>query len=138
MVKKEPVKKRRYGLKPRGNKDASCPFCGKILERPHTIEQTKLSGFTGGSCLCGAIFIFDESGSHGGEAIVEVMTAGCGGDWDKAWSLEPEVDYNQISLSYDANMHRISEPGDSYQPAGKLYFFIIIQESETNKLNSAY
>ncbi len=126
MTEEKPGKKRRYGLKPRGNKEASCPFCGTMLERPHAVEQTRLNGFQGGSCVCGAIFIFDENGNHGGEAIVEVMTAGCGGDWDKAWSLEPEVDYKQVCVSYDPRAHRVSEPGDSYEPAGKLYFFVTL------------
>ncbi len=131
MNKGKNRKKQRYGLKPRGNKEASCPFCGTIIERPHQLEQTKLSGFPGGSCLCcGAIFIFDETGNHGGEAIIEVMTAGCGGDWDRAWSMEPDVDYRQVTLSYDLRTHRISEPGDRYEPAGKLYFFVILRDEE--------
>lgn len=108
---------------PRGSKEASCPFCGLMLARPQDVEITAVSGFRGGECPCGAIFLFDETGGHGGEALVEVMTAGCGGDWDVAWSLEPDVDYKQITVSYDERAHRISEPGDQYQPAGKLFFF---------------
>jgi len=87
------------------------------------VEGTRRSGFLGGACACGAVFLFDESGGHGGEAIVEVMLAACGDDWDYAWSLHPEVDYRMLTLSYDPQAHRIAEPGDQYEPTGKLYFF---------------
>jgi len=117
-------KKQRYGLKPRKDKEASCPFCGKVLERPRNVERTRTSGFRGGACECGAVFLLDENGNHGGEAIVEVMTAGCG-SWEKAWALTPDVDYRQTVASYDIRAHRISEPGDAYEPAAKLYFFRI-------------
>lgn len=122
-MKEKKIKKWKLRTKPRGDKDASCPYCGVIIVRPHDTEITAESGFFGGECSCGAIFVYDETGGHGGEAIVEVMTAGCGGDWDVAWSLEPDVDYKQITVSYDERAHRISEPGDQYQPAGQLYFF---------------
>jgi len=115
-------RRERFGKRVRENKEASCPYCGAILEAPHPIGQTRITGFLGGACACGAVFLFDESGSHGGEAIVEVMILGCG-DWDTAWSLEPDVDYRQITLSYDPLAHRTSSPGDAYEPEGKLYFF---------------
>jgi len=123
MPSDRPWKRRRERGEARPEKYAACPFCKLRLERPHTVDITGRSGFVGGACTCGAIFLFDESGGHGGEAIVEVMTAGCGGDWDRAWSLEPEVDYRMVTLSYDPKAHRVSEPGDQYEPEGKLYFF---------------
>jgi len=123
MERNKPWKRRAERGEVREEKDAACPFCKCRLDRPRNVPQTHLSGFLGGECPCGALFLFDETGSHGGEAIVEVMLAGCGGDWSYAWSLQPDVDYSLLSRSYDPKAHRMSEPGDQYDPEGKLYFF---------------
>jgi len=99
-----------------------------MLDKPQPTERTPFSGFLGGECACGALFVLDENGNHGGEAILEVMTAGCGGDWDLAWSLTPDVDYLQIERGYDARAHHLSEPGDHYQPASKMHFFVRLKK----------
>jgi len=114
-------RRQRQSQRERPNKEASCPFCGKILERPHAIGITALTGFKGGACTCGTIYLFDENGFHGGDAIVEILTL-LYGDWETAWQHTPDEDYEQRDLPYDERNHRIAEPDDTAKPAGVLYF----------------
>ena len=104
-----------------------CPFCNKTFEPPVEIE-TRLSFFTGGQCSCGAVYCFDASGKNMGEAFIDALTYLCTEDkamlsenkemhtsclrqfneaWDRAMSLESDVDYEEIYLSYNPGRHSL-------------------------------
>ncbi len=119
--RKKPRWKRRALDGRRPNKEASCPYCGSVLPRPHPIGITATTGFIGGVCTCSAVYLLDENGFHGGEATVELLAL-VYGDWDTAWSKIPGEDYDETMLHYDERNHRIADPGDAYQPEAILYF----------------
>ncbi len=85
-----------------------CPFCSRPLEEPREIRTRLGNTFTGGVCECGAVFAFDRSGHSLGDAYVDALTYACGEDWDKAWSLIPDEDYEVKELSYDRRRNRFA------------------------------
>lgn len=90
-------------------KEALCPFCGKGFEPPSDI-RTKLGNiFSGGSCSCGAVYVYDRTGRNLGEAYVDALVFACRDDWDKAWKLIPEEDYNIQPMCYDEVSHMLLE-----------------------------
>jgi hypothetical protein len=85
-----------------------CPYCSKPLEEPHEIEGRFGNTFTGGACECGAVYVFDRGGHNLGDAYVDALTYACHDDWDKAWSLKPDEDYEVKELSYDRRRNKFS------------------------------
>jgi hypothetical protein len=85
-----------------------CPFCSRPLGEPREMKGRFGNTFTGGSCNCGAVFVFDRSGHNLGDAYVDALTYACHDDWDKAWSLTPDKDYEIKELSYDSRRNRFS------------------------------
>jgi len=78
-----------------------------------------------GACSCGAVYAFDETGHSLGSAMVEALVFGCNMDWDLAWDLLPEEDYQEeIIKHYDHIKHLVIPRGsfDGRQIAGTLYF----------------
>ncbi|MEC4675630.1 MAG: hypothetical protein VST72_01730 [Nitrospirota bacterium] len=86
----------------------ACPFCKSPIDKPREIENGFGDTFTGGKCVCGAVYIFDRSGHNLGEAYVDGLAYACDGDWDKAWGLIPDEDYEVRELSYDGRRNRFS------------------------------
>jgi len=90
-------------------KEALCPFCNQPFKRPEDIKTGFGNIFTGGKCKCGAAYVFDRSGHNLGEAYVDGLVFACNGDWEKAWSLTPDVDYKIESFHYDPINHQLIE-----------------------------
>ncbi|MEE9524748.1 MAG: hypothetical protein V3V59_08390, partial [Thermodesulfovibrionales bacterium] len=103
-------KKRKYGNKPREDKSTlkipKCPFCDSPFEKPRAIWG-EFTEFIGGKCACGAVYICDETGKNLGETLMDGLVFACDNDWDRAQSLEPEIDYNEFTMSYDNQAHVI-------------------------------
>ncbi len=96
-----------------------CPFCGQEIAPPQPMEDDPLFEFDGGSCSCGAIYCFDPTARNGGAVMMQAMVQACRGDWDKAQSLSPGVDYVDGFLTrYSAQAHRVNAPG----AFGTIYF----------------
>lgn len=87
-----------------------CPFCKQAFDPPVEIS-TRLGFFTGGNCSCSAVYCFDASGKNMGEAFLDALVYVCKGDWDKAMSLEPDIDYEEIYLNYNPNKHQLQNKG---------------------------
>lgn len=85
-----------------------CPFCNNVLDDPQEIKTDIGSTFSGGRCACGAVFAYDRSGHNLGEAYVDVLAYACNYDWDRAWSLVPEEDYEIRELSHDRRRNRFT------------------------------
>ncbi len=111
-----------------------CPFCNETFEPPEEVS-TELGFLTGGTCKCGAVYVYDISGKNLGEAYVDALSYACKEDWDMAMSLEPERDYDEILFEYDADTHTIPfKSGDRFQnKSGKMIF---IKIKEGNLINS--
>jgi len=94
-----------------------CPFCRQRIEPPKELDGLWFE-FDGGSCPCGAHFALDPTARNGGAVLLQAVVQACGGDWDQAITLSPEVDYEEGFLgSYSALNHRVG--GNAF---GSLYF----------------
>lgn len=102
-----------------------CPFCRATFETPRDVS-TELGFFLGGVCSCGAVYTCDPTGRNLGEAFVEALAYVCNEDWDLAWGLTPDEDYEQVTLNYDIRTHKVSpKQGPAYYQStsrGKLLF----------------
>lgn len=109
----------------------TCPFCGLRLERPKELQTRMPTEMPVGLCSCGAVFACDLTGHNLGTAMIEALVFGCNGDWDLAWGLLPEEDYQEDKVEkYDLQTHRII-PGGVHQGrriAGTLYFVKLHQD----------
>jgi hypothetical protein len=84
-----------------------------------------------GSCSCGAVYACDETGHNLGSAMIEALVFSCNMDWDLAWGLLPEEDYQEeIVENYDYNNHLIVHGGvfESRRISGALYFIRLHQD----------
>ena len=96
-----------------------CPFCGRAVALPQPITEPGYYEFDGGSCPCGAIFSFDPTARNGGAVLMEALVLACGGDWDRALEVSPNVDFDEALIrGYNSRTHRVGEPG----AFGTLYF----------------
>ncbi|MBN2061733.1 MAG: PBS lyase [Deltaproteobacteria bacterium] len=103
----------------------ACPFCGVIIEKPGELSARMPTEMPVGICCCGAVYAFDVTGHNLGAAMVEALVVACNGDWDLAFDLLPDEDYQEKQLDhYDMESHMII-PGGAYegrQINGTLYF----------------
>ncbi len=76
-------------------------MCGMRVATPeHTWDVHSSEGCRGGRCSCGAAYVLDETGSRGGQALLDVLTLLCDGGLDRAMSLDSGVDYETKPLPY--------------------------------------
>jgi hypothetical protein len=103
-------KKRKYGNKPREDKSVlkmpRCPFCDTAFDKPEVLKGD-FTDFLGGKCACGAAYVCDETGKNLGEAMMDGLVFACDNDWDRALSLTPDSDYEELTVSYDYRSHAI-------------------------------
>lgn len=110
-----------------------CPFCGMPIEKPRELETRRQGDMPVGRCACGAVYACDESGRNVGQALIEALVFGCDMDWDLAWRLLPDEDYQQeIVENYDFLNHLIVPRGvfEGRRIAGVLYFIRFHEEIE--------
>lgn len=126
---------------------AKCPFCGLPVERPKELSTRKPGEMPVGICSCGAVYACDETGHNLGAALIEALLFGCNMDWDLAWGLVADEDYQQeIVENYDLNTHLVIPSGtyEGRKTSGALYFVRLHQEVQEvtaqgarNRLESA-
>ncbi len=104
-------------------KPVTCPFCGRLVAPPQNLGF-QFSDFDAGFCDCGAVYVSDVTGHNQGAAFMEALLLACGGNWELAWELSPEEDYQEYVLEhYDQKSHQIiREKGPSPSIRGVLYF----------------
>lgn len=83
-----------------------CPFCEEPVGALQEITARFGNTFSGGTCSCGAVFVYDGSGHNLGEAYVDALAYACGNDYDKAWSLVPDKDYEVRELCADTRRNK--------------------------------
>jgi len=73
-------------------------------------------GALGGRCSCGAVFVLDETGRSGGQALMDAQTLACDGDLDRALKLDPKRDLEVKTKMIREQISRSgpSLPGHSY------------------------
>ncbi|MBN2034443.1 MAG: HEAT repeat domain-containing protein [Deltaproteobacteria bacterium] len=103
----------------------SCPFCGRLIERPKELKTRMPTEMPVGACDCGAVYACDVTGHNLGAAMIEALVFACNGEWDLAWDLLPEDDYLEKQVdNYDDENHLIVH-SSAYQGrriSAKLYF----------------
>ncbi|MHB8986981.1 MAG: DVU0298 family protein [Eubacteriales bacterium] len=106
-------------------KKPECPFCGLPVERPKEPAARRQGEMPVGSCSCGAVYAYDVTGHNLGSAFIEALVFACNMDWNLAWLLLPEEDYQEnLVENYDSESHFII-PSGSYEGrrvSGALYF----------------
>ncbi len=110
----------------------TCPFCGRPIEKPKLLS-IGYSDFEAGVCECGSVYVCDVTGKNRGAAFVEALVIACGGNWDLAWDLSPEEDYQEIWVeNYDFENHRIIElpAGDKKRLRSALCFIKVARDIE--------
>ena len=70
-----------------------CPFCWDWLPAAEDLTGLFSSDGRGGRCECGAVFVVDETGRLGGQAMMDVLALACDGDLDRAQRLDSKADY---------------------------------------------
>ncbi len=96
-----------------------CPFCDNFLARPVDINFKSME-IQGGICTCRAVYVFDRTGHHLGQAYMDGLQFICKGDIDKALTLGSE-DYEDIDLDYNYASNTCGRAGEG-EKAGKLLF----------------
>ena len=109
----------------------SCPFCGRMVEKPKELPTRMPQEMPVGACDCGAVFACDITGHNLGTAMIEALVFACDGDWDLAWDLLPEEDYLEKQVKhYDLETHLIIH-GGVYQGrriGGTLFFIRLYKD----------
>lgn len=103
----------------------SCPFCGLFIEKPRELFIRMPIEMPVGLCSCGAVYACDVTGHNLGTAMIEALVVSCNGDWDLAFDLLPEEDYQEQQVDhYDLETHLIIHGGayEGRQINGALYF----------------
>jgi len=72
---------------------AGCPFCWEWLPTAEKLTTVFSSDSRGGRCPCGAVFVVDETGRLGGQALLDALALACDGDLDRAVKLDSKRDY---------------------------------------------
>ncbi len=83
-------KKNRVGAPPQPSPPRiNCPFCSKRLPRAETmVDLASAEGCQGGRCTCGAVFVVDDVGRFGGQALLDALTLACQGDIERALKID--------------------------------------------------
>ena len=110
-----------------------CPFCDEPLKRPREMEPARLGDFGYGRCDgCGAVYVHDVTGFNLGAALVEALGFACNDNWDMAWDLMPDEDYQDVLIEhYDVDSHRIYPSGHDNQGSrvrGALSFIRLLDD----------
>jgi len=83
-----------------------CPFCERPIEEPQEIMSRFGNTFSGGRCICSAVYVYDRGGHSMGDAYVDVLSLVYDGDLEKAWSMTPGEDYEVLELTYNSRRHK--------------------------------
>ena len=103
----------------------ACAFCGNLISPPEEGMGYTVQEMPVGSCTCGAVYICDVTGHNLGTAMVEALVYACNGNWDLAWDLVPDKDYQEKRIeNYDPVTHLIIHGGvyEGRRISGVLFF----------------
>ena len=100
-----------------------CPFCDNPIEDPQEITSRFGNTFSGGRCVCGAVYVYDRSGHNMGDAYVDVLNMAYDGDLDSAWSKTPNEDYEILELTYNSRRNKFGrDTGSRGRPQPSFLF----------------
>jgi hypothetical protein len=77
----------------------ACVFCREPVGRPEfRLDLFSSDGSLAGRCRCGAVFVIDETGRAGGQAVLDLQALVCGADLDRALTLETGRDIEIVDV----------------------------------------
>jgi len=127
-------KKKKKELKTPPPPRVGCPFCLEWLPPPKHIDNVfSPEGCSGGYCACGAVFVVDETGRLGGQALLDAQALLCSGDLDKAMALNSSEDIEVKDRQYQEPTRGFA--AQAYKPAGsrtKLWAIRFADKSDTS------
>jgi len=94
-----------------------CPFCWEWLPPVEDLARFFPSDFRGGRCECGAVFVADEIGRAGGEALLDALVLACDGDFDRAQQLDSKTDYEVKTKPIGPEVRNMRERFANHSPA---------------------
>lgn len=113
LIKKNKKREFKTATPPR----VGCPFCFEWLPPPKHIDNVfSGEGCSGGHCACGAVFVVDETGRLGGQALLDAQALLCSGDLTKAMALDSNKDIEIKSRQYQEPTRGFA--AHAYRPAG--------------------
>ncbi len=108
-----------------------CPFCEAPLVDPQEVKGPFGNVFSGGRCTCGAFYVFDRTGHNMGEAYVDLLGLACDGDMNRAWSLDPEKDYEMRDLTYNTRRNKFGAEAIGRVGRTPVYLFLKMKQCGT-------
>ena len=108
MLRKKDRKKKKFKLP---YTKIGCPFCWEWLPTPKRMTNVfSGGGGIGGHCECGAVFIVDDVGKFGGQALMDARALACDGDLDRASEIEEGVDYELKTKTFEKRPDDYNRP----------------------------
>lgn len=108
-----------------------CPFCRRYIGPPDEM-RTEFGSVLGGSCECGAVYVYDPTGHNTGEAYMEALAL-AKGNW-QIGGIEEEVDYESAGLDYDSQRHQAVAAKGQISMLGRLVFIKLKVRQDENFL----
>ncbi|MFZ0449758.1 MAG: DVU0298 family protein [Desulfatiglandaceae bacterium] len=96
-------------------KRPTCPFCGMLIEKPKELNLRRPGEMPVGACSCRAVYACDVTGHNLGSAMIEALVFGCNMDWDLAWNLSPEDDYQEGRVENYDYVNHLVVPGGAFE-----------------------
>ena len=113
LLKKRKKRELKTATPPR----VGCPFCFEWLPPPKHIDNVfSGEGCSGGYCACGAVFVVDDTGRLGGQALLDAQALLCSGDLTKAIALVSNKDIEIKNRQYQEPTRGFA--AHAYRPAG--------------------
>lgn len=99
-----------------------CPFCGAELQQPSEITINEFEKALGGTCLCGAVFLVDQTGKNAGTIMAQGLGLAAELLHKELIDMVPDQDYRDAIISYDWRLHRSAGVSAGFADGyGRLY-----------------
>ncbi|GAB4388280.1 MAG: hypothetical protein Kow0025_06600 [Thermodesulfovibrionales bacterium] len=105
------------------DKVLKCPFCEGFVAEPRKIATPFGDTLDGGTCRCGAVFVFDETGRMLGEAFSDALAFAFDWDYDAAFSAEAD-EYEEAIIRFNARTGRYMGGQGDFRDRSSKFFFI--------------
>lgn len=99
-----------------------CPLCGETPGIPSDIDTPFGGEVEGGTCGCGAVYVYDRTGKMLGEAFTEALVMAFEWDYDAAFSA-PEGSYEEGVVRFNPRVTQFfMGEGDARDRSPRFYF----------------
>jgi|Deesub1362A_J573_1020465.scaffolds.fasta_scaffold00168_57 hypothetical protein len=100
-----------------------CPFCGEVPEPMSEIDTPFGDTIEGGSCGCGAVYVYDRTGRKLGESYTEALVLAYDWDYDAAF-FTAEEEYEEAVIRFDIRMRKFLGGEGNFRDKSPKFYFI--------------